>query len=341
MNTTQERLAAYGNFSTAVVDRVCEVTEQQQSMTYEEFLAEYNVPDKPETVCFDGQKPIQVLDFIPAKGTDCDEKEARVARLAIEGSVDDLNQVYQMASIFAFDPTTRLIAIGGPGALGHGAGKVSRSDAGEVWNGKLKPIVEPSLRYLARERIERVKNFGFSSGASTTLVASAEADDHEVIETRVIEPVDNVFRGPKWVAVASLAIDLAKTFGPLEGYVEASGVPAFIEARDESPIMPSMALGLLRLTNLAMAGALAGDFFDKRARNALGNQPDSRLVAIWGTDSELAWDSNMIKTMSALMREPGFKDRVFSLRMEKGKHNMVNDLALQVAAVHQPVVCAA
>ncbi len=127
-----------------------------------------------------------------------------------------------------------------------------------------------------------------------------------------------------------LGRDFASTGNALPGYVQATEIDAFQEARHDSAFgMAKFGAGLLRITNLAIANALAGSYFEERAKKALYAQPRALLNVIWGSESELARDA--IMTAMIISLEHSFEGRVSGTRILHAKHNMVNDIHLQAA----------
>lgn len=325
---TVERLNGYYDFNEAISTKVGAVAEMQAGLSYEEYLAASGIAE-PFIFNPDGGKPVRILDIRPS--VDFDESKARVMHLAMGNDVDP-NQIYQAATVFSADPDTRLIAVGNPAAPGLGYGKLSFADSGLVAKGDLRPVIDPVMKYVEREGITDVEHVGFSYGASRVPVAMKYAAHYEHQADGVaIDPADVKDRGFKLKAMLSLAADFGSTAGPLEDYVQASGIPAFLEARKHSPNLVMYSLGILRASNLAIASALAGDYYQKRATDALEAQPDRKLHTFWGSESELAIDGLLQQITTNL--QDRFGERAPATRLIGQKHNMVNDIHLQAALV--------
>lgn len=253
------------------------------------------------------------------------------------------NQIYQIATTYAADPTVRTIAFGNPSGPGHKAGVLSLKNCLQVARshtpkGSTRPLIDRQLRYVAGQRITTIIQEGFSYGCLPALAATqyAELYDQKVSHATAIEPADNKTRSNHIIpSMLSLAGDFGATAKALPGYVQASGIEAFSkEARDDSPFgMVKYVIGLGRLTNLAISSALAGDYFYDRASRALKAQPDATLNITWGTESEIVDDSNMISEASMLWA--AFGGRIRQTPVIGGKHNMVNDIHLQAALLLQ------
>lgn len=329
--TTHERLEGYGaGFTPEVLGAVANVAEAQQHQSYKEFFAEYDVRESVDYL-FDKDVALDVVDLIPTK--DYDESHVRVMHLAM-GQPLDPNQLYQIATCFAADPTTRLVAAGNPGGFGEWAGALPIGQGRKVYKGDLSPTVRPLLRYLHdQEGIETVEHVGYSRGADVAQVAAALSPEYDldVTETKAIEPTAVKDRGSfRPFAMARLGIDFMSSGAALSGYVKASNTPAFREARNDSMGRPGFIRSLTRATNLATTSALANDRFEQRASDALIANPDMTSQVIWGTESELAINSLLHGIVGRMQATHGF-DRVSGRPLEGQRHALANDIHLQAA----------
>lgn len=334
MTPTAERLQNYYPFDQDIIDTIREVAEVQQSHPdYKDYLTAMGVPDT-QRVMVDGLKPIRVLDIKP-RG-DYDDTQARVLHLPMGNDVDP-NQVYQAATVFAAEPGKRLIAVGNPSAPGRKDGRLSIGDALRVANGDLRPTVDPLLHYLRHENITHTEHIGYSYGADKVLTAVAHSAkyDQQPGNNVALEPASVKDRGGKLRAMLSIAGDFSATAKHLDTYVNATNVAAFTAARKESVGVVDYSLGLARLSNIAIASALATDKFESRAIAALEAQPQARLATIWGTESELAINGLMEQLTTRL--EDRFPGRTQSLQLPGQTHSLANDIHLQAALVLQGV----
>lgn len=327
---TIERVQSYHPFAEDIVDCVAQVASLQASMDFGQFKSLFGVPE-PQMVAIEGAKPLGVLDIIPKNNPE--PHKARVMHLGMgNGLLKGNNQAYQVATVFAADPTVRTIAFGNPGGPGRREGLLSAKDAWKVARGNTRPLVDGPMRYLASHGITHTEQDGYSFGTVPAISSAkyAELYDHKVTQITAIEPADVNFRGRKLPAMKSLGQDFAESGGSLKSYVDANGLEAFIEARGDSVLgMASYILGLFRINNLARTSTMANNLHESRSQDALVAQPDARMHTIWGSESELATDMAM-NLLTTWLRVQ-FRNRYASTRLEGQKHTMVNDLALQSA----------
>ena len=326
---TAERMQSYYQFADEIVDNVANVAAEQAGMSAEQFYDRYSIPE-PQQIHLNGSRyPISVLDIKPQ--VDYDPAQVRVMHLAMGNGLDS-NQRYQVATVFAADPTVRTVAFGNPGAPGNRQGLLSVKDTLQVARGNTRPLVDASLRYLSTSGAIETEQDGYSYGtlAANTATEHAEKYDMNVSQVTNIEPADVKARGIKLKALATLAADFGKTGSALKGYVEANEIDAFVEERGDSILgMAGYILGLGRFNNIARTSAMANEMYEMRSERALLAQPDARMHTVWGSESELAVDGAM-NLLSCRMRIR-FPDRYSSTRIQGQKHAMVNDLALQSA----------
>lgn len=321
--TTADRLSNYYPFDPEVIDKVSEFADRQRGYaTYGDFFDSVGVG---ETVKWqpDGYLPSEILDIRPAEH---DPEEALIYHLPM-GNPLDPNQIYQIATIAGTNPNKRIIAAGNPSGRGYGYGRLDLWQRDRVANFDLRPVVEPVLRYVDEQGISRSHQVGYSYGSDKAAEAAMHAD-HEVENIITLEPVlgsRNLVR---------LGLDFASTAKELDHYVKASGLPTFEAAREESVGMVDFDLGLLRLSNFAIARALAKGQFDVRLDNALERQHSARASVIWGSESELAVDG-LCAAVCAGMSRTYSEHRVRGIRLPEQKHALANDIHLQAAVVRE------
>lgn len=319
------RLSAYHNFDAAVLEQVAAVAEAQRATNW--FDARDGLPD---TKIFTplGGKPIEVLDITPKDGYD----GVHVFHLPM-GNGLDANMQLGIATIAAAEPTKRVIAAGNPGAPGQKSGRLRLRDFATVWQGDMRPTVDPLMQYLDRAGIERAMHSGGSCGADRAATAAAVAVnyDHEVTRLVLIEPASVEQR-----SLPRLAQQFAGSAAPMEGYVDAAASQAYYEARQIANIRGHGrlgAVGLFRTTNIAIARALSQDGFEGRVRAALDAHPDAPAAIWWGTESELATDGLMRGVTQRLVDTYG--ERVQATPLPGQRHALSCDIFLQAAIMLQ------
>jgi pimeloyl-ACP methyl ester carboxylesterase len=323
--STIERLQNYYPFDEDVLADVEAVAGEQNSRTWQEFLAHCGVEQPEIAVC--GDKAAEFVAFQPAG--DFDETKARIFHGPMGNSLDP-NIAYQAATVFAADPTTRLFVVASPSGVGNSAGLLVREERRHVAGGDLRPTVEPALRLLQSHGVEQVTHIGGSFGAEKAMTAAghSSAYDHETHQVVAIDPPSVVQR-----SLGRLGLAYFSTGKPLERYIAASDSAAFLAARELSIGRVKFAAGLSRLTNLAIARGLAHELFESRAEAAFRDNPDMQATISWGSASELADDTAMHRIASNLA--DAHRDQVQTLRLPGQYHAAMNDIHLQAAVVLQ------
>ena len=322
-----ERLRAYHNFDDDVLERVSEVAGNQRSESWDSLNAQ--LPANKVFTPTNG-KPIEVLDIVPR----ADYDGTHVYHLPMGNALDE-NMTTRVAALAAAEPTKRVIAVGNPGSPGHGKGKIKARDFRSVWSGDLRAVVDPTLQYLNSQGIDTATHIGFSYGADRAAASAQYADryDQQVPQGILMEPASIKER-----SLLGLAGDFGSTAKALDGYVQAAASPAYLEARKLAEKsghgLFGYTLGLARMSNLAIAHALAKDGFEGRVDFALTAQPEMTVDIIWGSESELALHGLMLATTAKLIEKYGV-DRVRATELEGQKHAMGDDIFLHTAMVLQ------
>lgn len=321
----QTRLGAYYPFDDDVLDIVSEVAERQRASKWQDIQTEL-----PESKVFAPRygKPIEVLDFLPF-----DYGDTQVYHLPM-GNTLDANMSLRVATLAAAEPTSRIIAVGNPGSLGRGHGKLRLKDAPEVWRGDLRPVIEPTMLYLEEQKIEEASHIGFSYGADR---ASASARHAYKYAQKVAH---GIFMEPASVAKRSslsLAMSFFSTAESLERYVQAANCRPYEEARrlaaSDGGSLANYALGLARASNLAIGHSLTKGGFGARAYTAMLLQPEMQADIIWGTASELS--VNGLITAIAERLKKRFGERIDSMTLDAQRHAMGDDIFLHTAMILQ------
>lgn len=346
---TAERLQAYntpdGNpFSPEVIDRVAELAGRQASYgeDYGRFLTDAGYAGRRLFTAPNGY-PVEVADF----RRENEEDGALVYHLPMANPLDP-NQLYQISTIAAANPTTRIIAMGNPSGGEYEPGRFTFTKRRGIQRGDFRPLVEPILAYLDEEKVEQTDQVGYSFGADK---AAETAATGEVAVSRLvtIEPVVGRRKLPQ------LGRDFKATEDVLADYVDATGLDGFTAARRDSITAMQYAWGLGRLSSIAIARGLARGEFGNRFYRAYTTHPDMDATLAWGSDSELsAFDSShklllmglynnepkaaehdpamMLMVAAAILQE---HSRVTDMRFTGERHAMANDVHLQTAIVTQ------
>jgi len=320
MNTA-ERLEGYYPFSQGVIETVANFADHQKDFdSYQAFFDSLGIG---ETIKWqaEGYLPVEILDIRPKEH---DPREAMFVRLPMANPLDP-NQIFQVATLAGTNPTKRLIAIGNPSRGSYGTGLLNREQRKAVAHDDLRPLVEPSHLYAAKQKIETGTEVGYSEGALLA-PASAAMTSYAVNRLISIEPVVQKRSLPK------LGKDFMSTAKELKGYVQASDTPIFEEARKDSVSGLTYNLGVLRLTNLAAARTLAHGKFEQQMGQALDQQADMIASVIWGSESELALDGVVREIIHSLRGNHGH-NRVGGICLPGQKHALANDIHLQAAVV--------
>lgn len=321
--TTRARLESYSpEFNGSVLYTVSQVAARQATFTaYQDFFDSVGVPDG-----FTDQKNHPLLDIRPVHD-DYDEYSAIVMGLPMANPLD-ANQVYQIATVAAANPTRRIVALANPSGPGCNANRLDANRRRLVSSGDASWIAEPLLQHLEEERIEHIDVYGYSMAAKT-LGAILMQSELPASAAVVVEPVNTVPH-----TLTSLGRRFNASAQALDGYVGASDLPTFNEARADSVGPASYIVGLLRRTNLAVASALThGDFVADMAVAAL-KHPETYVTVAWGGASELADDQATSLAVGSLQDIFG-KDQFSGLRLAGQKHALANDIHLQAAILLQ------
>lgn len=324
----RERLEAH-QFTPDVVDTVSAFAEEIATHTsYDETFRRVGMPDV-QKYHHDGYKSVDIIDVRPKE---YDPNKAMLVHLAMANPLDP-NQRYQIATIAGNHPNTRIIAAGNPSGPGYNGGRLTHAQRKTVAHNNLRPVVEPLVRYAEAHGISDVHQVGYSFGADRAATA-AGYDVYNVASLTAIEPASVAVR-----SLIKLGRSFASSASSLEKYVQDSQTPAFEAARGESVGALAYNLGLARLSNLAVARALALGGFEARTRAALTAHSSLQATIAWGTESELASDAHMRPLMHRLSSD--YYHRVHRIHLEGERHALANDIHLQAAIVLEGTKAAA
>jgi hypothetical protein len=323
----QKRLQNYyPGFDQDVLDRVSAVAENQRATSWDKISA-----NLPKTKIYSTDKSdIELMDIIPREGYEY----TWVYHLPMANPLSD-NMQLRIATLASAHPDKRIIGIGNPSGPGQGVGKIPFSSIKTVWSGDLRAAVDPALRYLLDQGILDATHIGFSYGAEKALAATkyAENYDQRVSNGLFMEPVALKSRG-----LIELARDFNTSGGALSDYVEASASQPVIEANiaagEKSRGLLGYALGLLRLSNIAIAHSLTKGSFESNLVESLKNQEQMKAHLVWGSESELSVGALMREISKRLEKDFG-QNRTSSIELEGQKHAMGDDVFLHTALVSQ------
>lgn len=320
MNTA-DRLRGYYPFSDEVIETVSEIADSDRGLSYGDFTAKHCVPDV-KIYYPDHGKPIQVLDIIP------NDYDGTIVYHESMGTSIDENSIMHVTPLSLALPTKRIIAVGNSGRPGQGYGKLSSRDAFSVLSGNLRPVVDPTLEYLASQGVEHVAHVGYSYGSEKSVAATLFSENYGLSSpfTISIDPPAVENRG-----MLALAKAFSRSGESMQSYVEASGSKALIEARQISGGLFGIAAGLIRLSNLAISHVIAFEGFEARSKLMLINSPELAFNVQWGSESEITIDGLMFGIRNRLVKD--FGDRVSSARYEGQKHAMCDDIYFHAATI--------
>ena len=315
----------YPDFDEYVVNRVAEVAQQQRSSSWGKMKSA--LPDNKVFIA--GDSAIELMDIVPNE-----YDETWVYHLPMGNPLADHMQL-RVATLAAARPDKRIIAIGNPSGPKQGIGKLPLSSIHTVWRDNLRPAIDPALRYLYSQHIDEATHIGFSYGAEKAAAATRYANlyDQSVPHGLFMEPV-----ALKRRSMLGLLRDFNRTAAAAGIYINSAASPAAVEANqcaaEKSHGMTGYVLGLLRLSNLAIAHALTNDGFEERVDNALANQAHMEAHLVWGSESELAIPGLMVNLTKRLQAKfaPG---RVSAMELTGQKHAMGEDVFLHTAMVLQ------
>lgn len=312
MNTA-EQLHEFYDFSPAVVDRVSETMDRVRSYeTYQDFFKSVGFTGIQRWQA-DGYKPSAVISLAPK---DYDETEAICVSLAM-GQPLDMNNIYQVALVAAHFPNMQVNAFSNPSGVGYKGGRVSFGEMGNVARGDFTATVDAELKYHDAKRLERVYRGGYSYGVDKALAATIRANQ-DTPALALIEPASVISRNLKELGDAFKSAEPA-----LADYVQATDLPTFLDARERSIWGKNYLLALARPTNIAVAKGIGRGLFGTRAAQALLAQPDMQMTVAWGSESELASDTDLQLNMDILKAVHGNHAR--AMRMI-GRHHALGDM---------------
>lgn len=317
-----ERLSEFYPFSDDVLERVERAAHRQDGLSWPEYQRRFNIPEPKIFRPRDG-KPIEVVDLNSDRGQDVIVYHQPMACIL------DSNILSHVATLAAAQSEHRIIAVGNPGQLGRGSGKLSVAEAVRVWRGDFQPTVAPTLEYLNSQSITEASHVGESYGADKAIASavSAEIYDSRAVRSIMVEPVSVVKAG-----IIKMGMTFMSTGKQGDRYLEPvrSRSSTFVSA-EELRYKPWLyPFAMARLSNLAVAHALGLNGFENRVQTALSEDWALKIGIAWGTHSEFDETNRRGKIVSDLRAGYG-ADRVASLPLERQTHAMNLDIFLNAA----------
>lgn len=350
---TEARLRGYDTregspFSDEVIGIVSDVARMQASFgaDYQGFLDAAGLSE-PEVFIGPNGHPNEVIDVRRPE-----ERDTLVYHLPMANPLD-ANQQFQLATIAAANPNTRLIAFGNASGGAHDSAYLTHNERKKVTRGDFSPLAAPVIAYLARAGQDVSHQAGYSFGADKAAEV-ASSRDVGVASLTVIEPVVGA-RG-----LLRLGKDFKSTEKALQGYVNDVSLAGYDTARAHGISPVDYAIGLGKLTNIAIARGLARGEFGGRLHDVLSRHPGVFTTLAWGSRSELAdfdaveelWVEHEVRkiermvgnispaTHAAALIKFASEAKVNSMRFVGHKHAMANDVHLQAAIITQTLEAA-
>lgn len=319
------RLKAEGYFSAKTIAAVEATAKlQQNSSTFQDFFQAVGL----ETPTFfkHGKFGVSAVDCKPSVQP---ETGVLVVHLPMANPLDT-NQLFQVATIAATNPSYRVIAFGNPsgGPYAFAGQNLSIEQRRAIASGKnVKPLINAELAYLKSQDIQHVSHAGYSFGALKAVIASYYSGDITVDALITIEPAAHP-RG-----MMQLVGDFLRTDRPLNTYVNRSKTPIFIEARKAAVSGTDYKRGLLRPINIAIARLLAkADFIDWLTKTMV-RHPHVNVTLAWAGKSELGNDAHFKSSAHHLGQAmPG---RFNPMRFAEAHHALANDIHIHAAIIRE------
>lgn len=330
MNTAY-RLNNYYDFDADILHSVDEAASRQNELSFKELAQQYGIENGPEKILPDSAaKPVEVVTIKPK--SDYDETHARVYHASFAYPANENTAMHAMR-LFEADPREQVVVIGNPAMPFASASKMSfRESFDVVHTGSFRPAVDGLLKYLEQNRITHTEHVGYSYGADKAVTAAqfSELYNQSAEKAVLIEPASIVKRSIKRLAQAFSASGAEQ-----HRYIVQSASKPYDEIWDQDNLLKTVGwmAGMLRVSNIAIAKAMAEGSFGRRTDEAMRANPSLRATIAWGSSSELAPDADMMRTTNQL--RAAHKMRVSTMRLEGMHHAAVDDIDLNAAIVLQ------
>lgn len=330
---TESRLERYYSFDDEVLTRVAQAAERQNRFSFTELADQFDIGAGSEVFVPEGHdKPIEVLTIRPEDSDSYDRSEAAVLHTSF-GYPINKNTAMHAVRLFEANPHQQLIVIGNPAYIGLSTGKLGWRDIIKMRREKtLAPAVEPVLAYLKQTGIDRTAHLGYSYGADRVSAAISHSNEfgQDVTHGVMIEPVSVIER-----SLLRLAKDFGNSGAHQKEYVAQSESKPYDEVWSEDSLtkFAAWALGLVRPSNIVIAGVLASGGFKQRCETGLQNQQNAKITVGWGSHSELVPDDSIDKIVLDL--QTAYDERVRAMRLEGMHHAAIDDIDLHAAMMLQ------
>ena len=334
MNTA-ERLARYCVFDEAVIDAVSAAALHQNSQSFQALADEQGIGAGPQRVHpYADAQNIELFHIKPK--TEYDASLLRVYQ-APYGVAANKSVAMCALRLFASEPTTQVMVIGSPSALGNSANLLPYRDLSTIRGGDLRQAVRPALFYMQHLGITKAEVLGYSYGgdAGAAMVAAAPDYGIAVNDAVLVESAGVTKR-----FLPSLIKDFLTSGKHLNAYIASTDCKPLFEARnsnvsrvEKTESLLRWAGGLLRPSNRAIMRGISQGTFSDRLDSALSQQPELRTTLIWGSESEIVGTTAaraMVTTLSG--NHPG---RVVGLEIKGMHHAGGDDIDLHAAMTLQ------
>ncbi len=319
----------YEIFSQEIIDRLDNVAERLENLTYNQATRKFNISESSITThLHDGYYPAQLFDVIPK-----DDYDSTLVIQAEFSSNIDPNTIMHLIPLIGSLPTTRIIAFGRPSWSNRPNNFLYPQQRQNVSQGIFKDLAIPTLSYLKynpREPIEKAIHAGFSLGGDIVpeIPIHAHTFDHSVDAIISADGVTGTQR-----RFAKLVLDFMSVELNAAKYTKEVSTPSFKDARriakSDRDFYPTVVLP----SSIAIAKGLALGGMEQRLDKALSYNSSKHMKAvIFNCElSELADRKTMDRIRSSLANKHG-SDRVLGLALN-GLHHAVNDQIYANAAI--------
>lgn len=335
MTSEIDRLKSYHNFSPETLDTVAEVAERYRAYkSWPEMYADFQSEHSHASLRHVRFAPLgglltEIVDIVP------DDYDNTLLYHLPMGNAADPNMLTRLMVLSSTLPNTRIITESNPAQPLTNSGRLTSMQRAQVKNNNFRPTIEAILQYTHSQRVDSVTQTGPSYGADRSVAGHNIAYSYDINSTHVA-PMDPA--SPETISVIELAKRFLSTNTHLSDYVNATECAAYLDARVEASRrtggMAGYAMGLLRLSNLAILQGIAGGNFESRLQKSLERDPNSTATVIWGSESELAIDSLMSTIVSGI-QDRGYQERVVGVPIIGQHHAMFDDIFLNAALVRE------